>query len=731
MNSADSLRKAGPRRDSFAALMLLGRLGRLLFSAAPSAAAVLFFSRAASAEPTQDPSNGGPRGSSGAVIVPPKDEPAPPKPVAAVIVAPVLKKDDGAEYPQQAINEKVKEAATVGLILELDQTGHVKKATVEVSAGHGFDESALAAAQTLEFEPATRNGKPVAAKIRHKYEFQPPHSRMIGRITTDQNKPIARASVSVVGPDGSRQTVATDDQGQWHVEGLSFGTHHVTASAPGFSTRESDEDVDPGQELDLTLRLTRPNVKPVTKPGDEEVEEVTVKGERPPREVVKRTLDAHEINRIPGTNGDALKSLQNLPGVARSPGLGGLLIVRGSAPQDTQIFVDGTGIPIVYHFGGLSSVVPTEALDRIDFYPGNFGAEFGRAIGGVVDVGIKDPASKDKKIHGLVQADFIDARALVQGPIGDTGINFMVAARRSYFDLWLKPVLESTGAGVTAAPVYYDYQALVQKDFSSRQSIRLMFFGSDDNLKILTNTVGASDPQLGGGIGDHMGFWRLQARYRNKFSDSTELRVVGAVGQDFINFTLGDDFLNLTTTPISSRVELAQKLSQSITTNLGLDLVYTPYNVDARFPPPTRPGEPPGGPFLTRPAIETKTSSSVYQPAFYDELELTPWKGSRIVPSMRVDYSKQTGSWDLSPRAIRTARSNNRISAHDPKGRRRRLPSATAAPRNRPRLWSARIAVQSGDSVRRGRGARHHAARRRSYRCLLQAARLSSGSRLG
>ena len=77
-----------------------------------------------------------------------------------------------------------------------------------------------------------------------------------------------------------------------------------------------------------------------------------------------------EIERIPGTNGDALKSIQNLPGVARPPALLGLLIVRGSAPQDTQTFVDGTPVPLIYHFGGLSSVVPTEVLDEDRLLPG-------------------------------------------------------------------------------------------------------------------------------------------------------------------------------------------------------------------------------------------------------------------------------------------------------------------------------------------------------------------------
>ena len=38
----------------------------------------------------------------------------------------------------------------------------------------------------------------------------------------------------------------------------------------------------------------------------------------------------------------------------------GGLIVRGAAPGDTKVFLDGQEIPQLYHFGGLTSVVSTE-----------------------------------------------------------------------------------------------------------------------------------------------------------------------------------------------------------------------------------------------------------------------------------------------------------------------------------------------------------------------------------
>src|SRR5690606_894554 len=192
-----------------------------------------------------------------------------------------------------------------------------------------------------------------------------------------------------------------------------------------------------------------------------------VEGERPPREVTRRVIDKAEIERIPGTNGDALRSLLSLPGVARPPAIAGILLVRGSAPQDTQVFVNGIFVPLVYHFGGLSSVVPTEMLEKIDFYPGNFSARYGRVMGGIVDVGLRSP--KNDGFHGMAQLDLIDARAMIEGPIPwtDNKWTFAAAGRRSWLDAWLGPALDAAGAGVTQAPRYYDYQFMVERKWDT------------------------------------------------------------------------------------------------------------------------------------------------------------------------------------------------------------------------------------------------------------------------
>ncbi|MBX3261398.1 MAG: TonB family protein [Labilithrix sp.] len=567
-----------------------------------------------------------------------------------VVVPPRLKTDSPARYPERALRDGVRGKVTVDLVLEIGADGAVKNATIDAPVGHGFDEAAASAASSLLFEPATRNGTPVAAMIRFAYTFEAPGARVSGRVTRQPNEaPIAGATVIVRAADGAERTTTTDAEGRFRVDGLAPGKIHVRVEARGRKAEELDEDLGPGEEAELVLRLEsaeQPPPPPPSLPPGEEIEEVRVRGERPPREVTKRTISRDEIALIPGTNGDALRSLQNLPGVARPPPFGGALVVRGAAPQDTQYFVDGTNVPLVYHFGGLSSVLPTEVLDRIDFYPGNFGAQYGRGMGGVVDVGVRGPKA-DGKIHGMAQVDFIDARVLAERSIGK-GWSFLVAGRRSYFDLWLGPILEQAG-GVSTAPRYYDYQVMLKKELGPDHELRLFLFGSDDRVEIFGADLGG-DFVLGGGIRALTAFWRLQARYHYKIDSKTRITAVAAYGGDHLNFGFGSNYLDLTTSPLSARAEVSHRVVRPATVNLGVDLLYTPYDVSIRFPRPSRPGQPDGG--LNDPPLTQKVSDAVFMPAAYADAELVPFKGTRIVPGVRADYTQQIENWDISPRVV-------------------------------------------------------------------------------
>ncbi|WP_437592669.1 TonB-dependent receptor domain-containing protein [Sorangium sp. So ce1000] len=598
-----------------------------------------------------------PRGQDGAIVTPPASTAAP----AGQATPPRALNYTPPEYPPEA--EKQGREASVTLQLDIDRDGRVKHAVVVESAGHGFDESALAAAQKLEFEPARRaDGTPAPARILYRYSFtlktaapppaasepaKPAESLRGAVLASGGDVPLAGATVSVArtasagaAPAAAPRELTTDEGGAFAFADLPPGRYQVTIAAPGFEPLSVEEALAPGEQLEVKYRLL---------PQGDGLE-VMVRGTRPPREVTKRTIEQREINRIPGTNGDALRSLQNLPGVARPPAIAGLLIVRGSGPQDTQTFVDGTQVPLIYHFGGLSSVVPTEMLDRIDFYPGNFSAKYGRVQGGIVDVALRSP-KEDGRLHGLAQMDLIDARVLLEGPVPFlANTRFMVAGRRSYIGESFGPVLEAAGAGVTQAPVYYDYQVLLETEPTPSARVRLTFFGSDDALELLLSDPAPNEPALSGNVGLHTAFQRLQLRYDHELTDKDRLDGVLALARDDADFGIGPIYFQLDLKTLSGRLEYTRRVSKGMVLNAGLDVFAGLYAVNLRAPGPSRPGEPPNQPFSTRTLQEVSRDGDFFYPAAYAELELAPTARVKIVPGLRLDYQNLNQQMTVSPR---------------------------------------------------------------------------------
>ncbi len=225
---------------------------------------VLLAAASAEAQPTQ----------------PPPAAPPPVAPAAPVLTPPVLKKDDGAQYPKQALDAKVRAPVTVVLILEIDPNGAVTKATPEAPQGNGFDESAVDAGRKLVFAPATKNGQPIAAKIKYRIEFPVPKGKLSGRVfSRADDKPLAGAAVTVTGPDGQAHAATTGADGNWEVADLPFGRYDIAVQKDAFVASTTAEEVEPAAETRLTLRLE--GVAPVAPVAD-------AAGRRSPKKTTSR-----------------------------------------------------------------------------------------------------------------------------------------------------------------------------------------------------------------------------------------------------------------------------------------------------------------------------------------------------------------------------------------------------------------------------------------------------------
>jgi len=486
--------------------------------------------------------------------------------------------------------------AEVILGLDVDEAGKVTKAEVLTPAGEGFDEAALEAARQFEFEPGVYQGKPVPVRITYRYRFvhrpPPPPEPAAAAVPAPPSVPFAGRvlrkgdrtpleGIAVVLDQGTPEA-RTDARGHFAFEEVPVGEHQVHLRGPGIAPTDGAVRLEAGKRLETTFYV----------PAKERYAS-TVRAQRAVQETVEHTLSGEEIRRIPGTQGDTLKAVQNLPGVARAPFGGGLLAVWGSAPQDTRSYVDGVAIPTLYHFGGLRSTFNGEMVDSLAFAPGGYGAEHGRGLGGVIDVESRRPRTDAP--HGFVQLDLLDGSFMVDTPLTQT-LSLAVAARRSWIDAFL-PLF--TSADFQLSPKYWDYQADLHWRASPRDDLDFLVFGSDDQLHLVIKRPDPSDSPV---ADSHIYYHRAVARWLHRFAEGATVETTASTGYDVpaqFTFVEGNsprvvDQQNLAWALRSvARVPLADW----VRLDAGVDYEGTRTPVKATFPPsgPPREGDPGGG----------------------------------------------------------------------------------------------------------------------------------------
>jgi hypothetical protein len=283
-------------------------------------------------------------------------------------------------------------------------------------------------------------------------------------------------------------------------------------------------------------------------------------------EETRQTLSKAELTTVPGTIGDPLRVLQNMPGVARAPFGLGLLIVRGANPTDTGVFIGAEPIPVLYHFLAGPSVFTANLIDKIDFYPGGFGVRYGRFIGGVVDVNIK--SNVGRTLHGAVDINLRDASAYVEGPApGRVRTSF--AARRSYIDNLLPYFIPSRVGStfVTVVPVYWDYQARVEKDVPGGGRVALLAYGSSDNLEVI-----AQDPTIELESNSHIGFHHVMGEWVTSLGGwSSRLSATYGYGDQSVSTSTLAGYQRYHR--LYGREDFSRRFSSALAVSAGLDFV--------------------------------------------------------------------------------------------------------------------------------------------------------------
>ncbi len=433
--------------------------------------------------------------------------------------------------------------------------------------------------------------------------------------------------------------------GNFAFRGLDPGDYLLRVTGSGYTTTSFEFDVVDGQVTTGNFYVRADDYGGLT---------VRTTEERPRSEVDRQTIGLEEVRRVPGAGTDVVRVVENLPGVARTP-FGGQPIIRGAAPQDTQIFLENDPIPNAFHFLAGPAVIATEMIDSVDFYPGNYSAAFGRATAGIVELQTRSP--RNDRFAGYTEIDLLDASAIIEGPITDN-LSFALAGRRSYYDLFLPSLLERAGSDTFVSPRYYDYQSwTTYRSDGGNHKLELFVYGSNDTLDIQFADGEPEGDTRVQTTGANFDTYFDRAQFNWEWTPENlplDTDFMASYGRNQFGFEVADNlFFDLGFIQTQFRYDTRLDVADNLEIRSGMDIQLSSGTAEIAAPPID--GEPDasaGGPPFPLPeeGVESISDETLYYPAAYAEVDYTLADRLTLTPGFRLDYYGEIERWAPAPR---------------------------------------------------------------------------------
>ena len=297
---------------------------------------------------------------------------------------------------------------------------------------------------------------------------------LTGRVTDKENSPFYGAAVYV---PALKTGTLTNAEGNYSLT-LPTDTFTLVFSAVGAASQTRLVNLRGNQTLNVQLTVN-------------EQQEVTVQDQSlSAREKVQRTqmsmesLTIREAKELPALFGevDIIKTLQLKPGV-QSGGEGSSgLYIRGGGPDQNLITLDGALVYNPSHLFGFFSIFNADAVKSVDLYKGGFPAQFGGRLSSVVDVKMRDGDRDKYSVAGGV--GLVASRLSIEGPIQKGRSSFLVAARRTYFDIFTRAYNKRNENKPLYTPIpdyyFYDLNAKATFELNPKDKVFISgYYGND------------------------------------------------------------------------------------------------------------------------------------------------------------------------------------------------------------------------------------------------------------
>ena len=253
-------------------------------------------------------------------------------------------------------------------------------------------------------------------------------------------EPVPYANIVV---EGTNVGATTNFDGYFQVNKVPVGLQNITVSFLGFESATVEARIYGNKPTTIKVYLTE---------STQMLNTVDLNIERAEKKVKVNTavvtLNPKSIETFSaGGDPDLMKAISVLPGVVTTGDQGGQLYIRGGAPIQNLVLLDGMIVYNPFHSIGFFSVFDTDILQSAKVYTAGFGAEYGSRNSSVMDIKTKDGNRKD--LSGKLYASTYMSKLLVEAPIGPKGKNGL--SNNSIF------LSGKTSYLRQAAPIFYPY----------------------------------------------------------------------------------------------------------------------------------------------------------------------------------------------------------------------------------------------------------------------------------
>lgn len=311
------------------------------------------------------------------------------------------------------------------------------------------------------------------------------------------NETIPFASVKIV---ENNKFTQSDIDGNYFIQ-IPAGTYTIESEYFGYEKYSSQITVSGAMTLDIALKTSIV-----------ELEEIVITGKKVTENIDKvemgtEELKIEEIKKIPAFLGevDIIKTITLLPGVTTTGEGASGFNVRGGNIDQNLVLMDNANIYSSSHLFGFFSIFNADAVDDLKLYKGSIPSSFGGRLSSVLDV--KQREGDYKEYHGQGGIGLVSSRATFEGPIKKDTASFLVSARRSYADLFLR-LSSDTTINQTSAYFY---------DLNTKLSYRL----NNNNKLTLSGYYGRDKFNLNAASAFGFGNGLATTAWSHRFSDSS------------------------------------------------------------------------------------------------------------------------------------------------------------------------------------------------------------------